>query len=64
MTFIDTADVYGGGDIEQLISALLADRRGEVTLATKFGVTGDPRIAMPAGWQPAARRPTCGSAST
>jgi len=42
VTFIDTANIYGGGNNEQLISKLLADRRDEVTLATKFGITGNP----------------------
>src|ERR1700723_3253421 len=42
VTFIDTADVYGGGGNERLIARLLADRRDEVTLATKFGVTSNP----------------------
>lgn len=40
VTFIDTADVYGGGDNESLIAKLLAQRRNEVTLATKFGIVG------------------------
>jgi len=35
---IDTADVYGAGSNERLIARLLADRREEVTLATKFGI--------------------------
>lgn len=38
VTFIDTANVYGGGSNERLISRVLADRRDEVTLATKFGI--------------------------
>ncbi|MGZ6780093.1 MAG: aldo/keto reductase [Mycobacterium sp.] len=42
VTFIDTANVYGGGDNERLISTLLADRRDEVTLATKFGIASNP----------------------
>jgi aryl-alcohol dehydrogenase-like predicted oxidoreductase len=42
VTFIDTANVYGGGDSERLIAKLLADRRDEVTLATKFGMAGNP----------------------
>jgi predicted aldo/keto reductase-like oxidoreductase len=42
VTFIDTADVYGGGSNERLIAKLLAGRRDEVTLATKFGVGSDP----------------------
>ncbi|OBA84391.1 aldo/keto reductase [Mycobacterium sp. 1164966.3] len=43
VTFIDTADIYGGGENERLIAKLLQDRRDEVTLATKFGIAGDPR---------------------
>src|SRR3984885_990737 len=42
VTFIDTADVYGGGSNERLIAGLLADRRDEVTVATKFGMVGNP----------------------
>jgi aryl-alcohol dehydrogenase-like predicted oxidoreductase len=42
VTFIDTANIYGGGANERLISGLLASRRDEVTLATKFGIVGNP----------------------
>jgi aryl-alcohol dehydrogenase-like predicted oxidoreductase len=42
VTFIDTANIYGDGDNERLIAKLLADRRDEVTLATKFGISGNP----------------------
>jgi aryl-alcohol dehydrogenase-like predicted oxidoreductase len=42
VTFIDTANVYGGGDSERLIAKLLADRRDEITLATKFGIASNP----------------------
>jgi aryl-alcohol dehydrogenase-like predicted oxidoreductase len=42
VSFIDTADIYGGGSNEELIAALLRDRRGEVQLATKFGLVGTP----------------------
>lgn len=42
VTFIDTADIYGGGSNEELISQLLKERRGEVQLATKFGLVGSP----------------------
>lgn len=60
VTFIDTADVYGAprlgttgpaGTNEELLSRLLRERREEVTIATKFGITGaigpskDPRVA-------------------
>ncbi|TWF95825.1 aldo/keto reductase [Saccharopolyspora dendranthemae] len=37
VNFLDTADVYGDGHNEKLISTLLAGRRDEVVLATKFG---------------------------
>ena len=53
VTFIDTANVYGGGANEQLIAGLLANRRDEVTLATKFGIVGNP--ADRAAGRPAAR---------
>src|SRR5258708_4197842 len=42
VTFIDTANVYGGGNNERLIARLLAGRRDEVTLATKFGIDSNP----------------------
>jgi aryl-alcohol dehydrogenase-like predicted oxidoreductase len=42
VTFIDTANVYGGGANEKLIAKLLAKRRDEVTLATKFGIARNP----------------------
>ncbi|WP_163167890.1 aldo/keto reductase [Arthrobacter sp. Alg241-R88] len=42
VTFIDTADIYGGGSNEELIAQLLKARRDEVQLATKFGLVGSP----------------------
>ena len=39
VTFWDTADVYGEGRNEELLSRVLATRRDEVVLATKFGIT-------------------------
>ena len=42
VTFLDTADIYGGGSNEELIGKLLKERRGEVQLATKFGLVGTP----------------------
>ena len=47
VTFIDTANVYGGGNSERLIAQLLADRRDEVTLATKFGIASNPADGAP-----------------
>src|SRR6266581_1383148 len=38
VTFIDTADIYGAGHNEVLVGRAIVGRRGEVTLATKFGV--------------------------
>jgi aryl-alcohol dehydrogenase-like predicted oxidoreductase len=37
----DTADVYGIGHSEEVLGRALADRRGEVVIATKFGFTHD-----------------------
>ena len=36
--FLDTADMYGVGANERLLARLLAERRKEVVLATKFGI--------------------------
>ena len=51
VTLIDTADVYGAGSNERLIARLLADRRAEVTLATKFGIQqgGEPTTTTTRG---------------
>ena len=38
VTFWDTADMYGSGANEFLLSQVLAERRNEVVLATKFGI--------------------------
>src|SRR5690606_16091772 len=40
VTFIDTANVYGDGTSEKVVGKLLAERRDEVQLATKFGLVG------------------------
>ncbi|HLM40879.1 MAG TPA: aldo/keto reductase [Microvirga sp.] len=37
VTFLDTADMYGVGRNEELVGRAIADRRGKVVLATKFG---------------------------
>jgi aryl-alcohol dehydrogenase-like predicted oxidoreductase len=52
VTFIDTANVYGGGN-----ERLIAKRRDEVTLATKFGMVGSPAN------RPAGRPPVRGDAA-
>ena len=42
VNFLDTADMYGVGRNERLLSRLLKTRRDEVTLATKFGNVRGP----------------------
>ncbi|QFG26865.1 aldo/keto reductase [Actinomadura sp. WMMB 499] len=41
VTFVDTADIYGGGHGERLIGRTLAGRLDEIVLATKFGGNQD-----------------------
>jgi aryl-alcohol dehydrogenase-like predicted oxidoreductase len=41
LNFLDTADAYGTGHNEELVGKAIADRRGEVVLASKFGNTPD-----------------------
>ncbi|MFC4742158.1 aldo/keto reductase [Gordonia hankookensis] len=50
VNFLDTADMYGrGGANERLLSRVLAERRDEVVLATKFGIITDPETGYPTG---------------
>jgi aryl-alcohol dehydrogenase-like predicted oxidoreductase len=42
ITMLDTADMYGGGSNEELLSQILAKRRNELILATKFGNMRQP----------------------
>ena len=42
VTFLDTADFYGAGKNEELLSDILQRRRKEIVLATKFGFVRDP----------------------
>jgi len=39
---LDTADMYGPHTNEELVGRAIADRRGRVVLATKFGILRDP----------------------
>ncbi|MEV0843805.1 aldo/keto reductase [Actinocatenispora sera] len=41
VTLLDTAQSYGAGHNERLLSRLLVTRRDEITLATKFGIVRD-----------------------
>uniref|UniRef100_UPI003D930A12 aldo/keto reductase n=1 Tax=Gordonia sp. B7-2 TaxID=3420932 RepID=UPI003D930A12 len=49
VNLLDTADMYGGGANERLLAKVLADRRDEVVLATKFGIKPNPDTGYPAG---------------
>ncbi len=42
VTLLDTADMYGPHTNEVLVGRAIADRRGQVFLATKFGIRLDP----------------------
>ncbi|MFV0301034.1 MAG: aldo/keto reductase [Paracoccus sp. (in: a-proteobacteria)] len=37
----DTSNIYGAGRAEELLARFLKDRRGQVVLASKFGITRD-----------------------
>jgi aryl-alcohol dehydrogenase-like predicted oxidoreductase len=41
VNFVDTADIYGSGHNERLVGSVIADRRDQVVLATKFGGNSD-----------------------
>jgi len=43
LTMIDTADAYGAGNNETLISRAIRGRRHDAFIATKFGVVFDPK---------------------
>jgi aryl-alcohol dehydrogenase-like predicted oxidoreductase len=42
VNFLDTADIYGPRTNEELVGKAIAERRGEVFLATKFGIVRGP----------------------
>ncbi len=42
ITFVDTANIYGDGRSERIISRFIAHRRDDIVLATKFGIAGGP----------------------
>ncbi|KAK9704403.1 hypothetical protein K7432_010214, partial [Basidiobolus ranarum] len=43
-TFWDTADMYGTGENEKLLSKVLKTRRSEVFLCTKFAIVRTPNV--------------------
>ncbi len=42
ITFLDTADVYGPLRNEELVGRAIKGKRGQIVLATKFGIVRDP----------------------
>jgi aryl-alcohol dehydrogenase-like predicted oxidoreductase len=42
VTLLDTADIYGPETNERLVGRAIAGRRGQVVVATKFGIVRDP----------------------
>ena len=52
VTFFDTAQVYGPFTNEELVGEALAPFRGEVVIATKFGITVDARGQQVVGSRP------------
>jgi aryl-alcohol dehydrogenase-like predicted oxidoreductase len=60
VTFLDTADIYGAGHNEELLAEVLADRRDEVVLATKFGIlSGDDGYPVGVDGSPEYVRSAC-----
>ena len=47
--FLDTAEMYGNGHNEELLGEVLATRRDDVVVATKFGIVTDPETSLPVG---------------
>ena len=43
INFLDTADVYGPHTNEELVGRAIKGRRGQIILATKFGIVRDPK---------------------
>jgi aryl-alcohol dehydrogenase-like predicted oxidoreductase len=52
ITFLDTADMYGVGQNEELVGRAIAKRRNEVVLATKFGNVRHPDGSMTVNGRP------------
>jgi aryl-alcohol dehydrogenase-like predicted oxidoreductase len=59
VTFFDTADTYGKGQGETILAKALGDRRGQITIGTKFGYDFYHHTArsgheeLPQDWRPA-----------
>lgn len=49
ITFLDTADIYGPYLNEELVGRAIKGKRGQIVLATKFGIVRDPANPMARG---------------
>src|SRR5580704_10427201 len=52
LTFLDTADMYGVGQNEELVGRAIAKRHNEIILATKFGNVRHPDGSMTVNGRP------------
>lgn len=59
INFWDTSDMYGPHTNERLLGKVLATRRNEVVIATKFGITRDPQSGMGLDSRPEYIRAAC-----
>jgi aryl-alcohol dehydrogenase-like predicted oxidoreductase len=59
VTFFDTANVYGGGDNEELVGRVLGPHRDGIVLATKFGIAGAKDGRMQVNGRPEYVRSSC-----
>jgi len=59
VTLLDTAAVYGPHTNERLVGRAIADRRDEVVLATKFGISFDDKGVMSARGDAAYVKQSC-----
>ena len=59
INFWDTSDMYGPHTNERLLGKILAQRRDEVVLATKFGITRDAGGGMALNSRPEYVREAC-----
>jgi aryl-alcohol dehydrogenase-like predicted oxidoreductase len=60
VNFLDTADMYGCGDNEELVGRAIRGRRAEVVLATKFGIVrGEDRSVRAISGKPDYVRQAC-----
>jgi aryl-alcohol dehydrogenase-like predicted oxidoreductase len=59
VTLIDTADIYGATTNEELVGRVLADRRADFVLATKFGIRFNGDGSRSVNGSPAYVRQAC-----